>query len=147
MDAHIAAIFRHPIKGFTPEPLRQANLSTGACFPDDRLFAVENGPSGFDPDAPAHVSKQKFTVLAALPAVARVRTRYEGGHLKAQAPDRADFDNDLNTEAGRTAFATWLGSVLGEDAHPNLKVLQAPGHRFMDHPKGAGLQQIGRAHV
>ena len=67
MDAHIAAIFRHPIKGFTPEALRQAHLSTGACFPDDRLFAVENGPSGFDPDAPKHVSKQKFTVLAALP--------------------------------------------------------------------------------
>ena len=71
MHAHVAAIFRHPVKGFTPEALTHVDVAPGEGFPHDRVFAVENGPSGFDPDAPAYIPKQKFTVLANLPQVAR----------------------------------------------------------------------------
>src|SRR5690606_34992030 len=63
MTGHIAALYRHPVKGFPPERLGQADLTAGERFPCDRLYAVENGPSGFDPAAPGHISKQKFTVL------------------------------------------------------------------------------------
>ena len=52
MDARIASLYRHPVKGFTPERLTSAMLEAGACFPCDRLYAVEDGPSGFDPAAP-----------------------------------------------------------------------------------------------
>ena len=55
----IDSLWRHPVKGFTPERLAQATLSPGGFFPCDRIFAVEDGPSGFDPDAPAWISKQK----------------------------------------------------------------------------------------
>ena len=52
MTGHIAALYRHPVKGFTPERLSHAELTAGGPFPCDRLYAVENGPSGFDPAAP-----------------------------------------------------------------------------------------------
>ena len=35
---------------------------------------MENGPSGYDPEAPAFTPKQKFTVLASIPRVAAART-------------------------------------------------------------------------
>ena len=77
MTGHIAALYRHPVKGFTPERLDQAQLTVGGPFPCDRLYAVENGPSGFDPAAPAYIPKQKFTVLMSIAEVAKARTRYD----------------------------------------------------------------------
>lgn len=139
MTGHIAALYRHPVKGFTPESLAQADLAAGAPFPFDRLYAVENGPSGFDPAAPAFIRKQAFTVLAHMARVAAIRTHYDEatGMLVASAPAAPDFAGDLTEEPGRAAFAAWLTDVLGEDARGPLKVLTGPGgHRFMDHPLG-----------
>ena len=139
MSGHTAAIFRHPIKGFTPEALDSVQLAPGVGFPGDRLYAVENGPCGFDPAAPAFVPKQKFTVLAHIPRVAAARTRYDDatGTLHATGPGMPDFLGDLGGEAGRTAFAAWLTALLGEGARGELKVLHAPGnYRFTDHPQG-----------
>jgi uncharacterized protein YcbX len=139
MTGHAAAIFRHPVKGFTPEPLEAVDLAPGQGFPHDRVYAVENGPSGFDPAAPAFISKQKFTVLAFLPKVAAARTRYDEatGVLQATAPGAPGFAGDLTDEAGRDAFAAWLGDLLGDEAQGPLKVLEARGaHRFTDHRLG-----------
>jgi len=139
MNGHVAAIFRHPVKGFTPERLEHVDLAPGEGFPHDRVYAVENGPSGYDPQAPAFVSKQKFTVLAAIPKVAAARTRYDEqtGVLHAEAPGAPDFSGCLRDEAGRAAFAAWLAGVLGDDAQGPLKVVEATGDfRFTDHPRG-----------
>lgn len=138
MTGHLAALYRHPVKGFTPERLTFADLAAGAEFPCDRLFAVENGPSGFDPDRPAFTPKQKFTVLAAIPQVARARTSYDEATaaFRAEADGMAPFQGVLSDPAGREALAAWLTGLLGEAARGPLKVVQAPGHRFMDHPQG-----------
>lgn len=135
----LAALYRHPIKGFTPEPLDSARLEPGRCFPCDRLYAVEDGPSGFDPQAPRHLPKMRFAVLARLPEVAKVRTRYDGdsGELHVDAPGHAAFRAVLTNHTGRAAFADWLQGFLGERAHGALKVLEGPGdHRFMDSRSG-----------
>ncbi|MDB5419592.1 MAG: hypothetical protein JWP50_3011 [Phenylobacterium sp.] len=139
MTGLVAGIFRHPVKGFTPEPLTAVELAPGRGFPADRVYAVENGPSGFDPAAPAFVAKQKFTVLAALPKVAAVKTRYHdaSGDLEASAPGARDFFGKLTEEAGRAAFAAWLADVLGEEATGPLKVVASTERwRFTDHPLG-----------
>jgi uncharacterized protein YcbX len=140
MSGHVAAIFRHPVKGFTPESLNHAQLAPDEGFPHDRVWAVENGPSGFDPAAPAWTPKQKFTVLAAIPAVAAVRTRYDDatGVFMAEAPGRAAFGGRLAEEDGRAAFAAWLSHVLPvDDQRGALRVVEARGgFRFTDHPQG-----------
>lgn len=139
MDARIASIYRHPVKGFTPERIVSASLEAGACFPCDRLYAVEDGPSGFDPAAPQHISKMKFTVLAKIPAVAKARTAYDEatGVFSAKAEGRPDFAGDLRTHAGRNGFETWLADLLGEDVGGPLKVVEGPGaYRFMDSRSG-----------
>jgi uncharacterized protein YcbX len=126
------------VKGFTPEPLPFVDLEPEVGFPFDRLWAVENGPSGFDAAAPAFIPKQMFTVLASLPDVAKVRTRLHDatGTLEAQAPGAAPFLGRLDEPAGRAAFAAWLAEVLGEAAPGPLKVVRAPGEwRFTDNPR------------
>ena len=137
MSGAATALYRYPVKGFTPEPLDRVRLEPGGYFPDDRVYAVENGPSGFDPGAPAFVSKTRFAVLAHMPEVARIRTRYDGGVFTAKAEGRGEVAADLTIEAGRIALAVWLETVLPPDhLRGPLKVVQAPGHRFMDHPQG-----------
>jgi len=139
MDARIASLYRHPVKGFTPERLTGAQLVAGQCFPCDRLYAVEDGPSGFDPAAPDHVSKMKFTVAAKIPEVVRARTAYDEatGVLQAQAEGRPDFAGDLRGDAGRRGFEAWLANLLGDAAQGPLRVIEGPGdHRFMDSRSG-----------
>ncbi|MFI4935432.1 MAG: MOSC domain-containing protein [Caulobacterales bacterium] len=138
MTAAIAALFRHPIKGFTPEKVKLAHLAAGEAFPGDRLYAVEDGPSGFDPAAPGYIPKNRFTVLAKIAEVARARTRFDDatGVLNATADGLAPFAGKLTEPAGRAAFAEWLGELLGEAASGPLRTLDGAGHRFLDHPLG-----------
>jgi uncharacterized protein YcbX len=138
MAGRIAALYRHPIKGFTPQKVAAAFLETGRAFPGDRLWAVEDGPSGFDPKRPAHISKSRFTVLAKIPEVALARTDYDvdTGVLTASAPGQPEFRGRLAQDDGKTAFTDWLRELLGEEARGPLKVLEAAGHRFLDDPDG-----------
>lgn len=135
----VFALYRYPIKGFTPQRIERARLEAGAHFPGDRLYAVECGPSGFDPAAPAHISKMKFAVLARMPQVAAIRTFYnaETGKLTARREGLPDLACNLEEEAGRAAFAQWLEQALADVPHAPLNVLRAPGaHRFMDSQSG-----------
>jgi uncharacterized protein YcbX len=144
MIGRIAALYRHPVKGFTPERLDAVVLAAGGRFPCDRIYSVEDGPSGFDPAQPAHISKMKFTVLAKIPALARARTAYDEatGVLSVRTGAGIPFVGDLTTVEGRAAFEAWLAAFLAEqeplDAHGPLKVLAGAeqGHRFMDSRKG-----------
>jgi uncharacterized protein YcbX len=138
MNAAIAALFRHPIKGFTPENLNHVWLTPGGAFPGDRLFAVEDGPSGFDPAAPGFIPKQRFAVLAKIAEVAKAHTAYDeaSGELAASAYGAPDFRGRLTDEAGKAAFAAWLTDLLGDAASGPLRVIDGVGHRFLDHPLG-----------
>ena len=75
--ATIHAIYRYPVKGLSPEPLDGASLAVRETLPFDRHFAIENGPSGFDPAAPRHQPKQRYLMLMRNERLARLRTRYD----------------------------------------------------------------------
>lgn len=136
MEALVTGLFRYPVKGFSAEALSQAELVPGRALAEDRRWVVENGASGFDPDAPKYVPKMKFAVLAAHPVVATARTRVRGTDLTASAPGRPDFRGDLGSDDGRAGFGAWVGGLLGEDARDGVRVLQAPDYQFLDHPLG-----------
>ena len=139
VTACIDALYRYPVKGFTPERLTHVDLTAGAYFPCDRLYAVENGPSGFDPAAPGHISKMRFTVLAQIAEVARIRSRYDeaSGVIHVAAPEHSSLSANLAEPQGRADLAAWLETVLPPDSlRGPSQVVCAPGHRFTDHPRG-----------
>lgn len=153
MPGRLQAIYRHPVKGFTPEQLQEAELTAGGYFPCDRIYAVEDGPSPFDESAPAFVAKHAFAVLAKLPEVARARTRYDeaSATLTVAAEGCPGLSARLDRPEGRRAFEHWLTDLLGDKAAGPLKVVSAPGHHFTDNPKGfvsilnlESLRDLGR---
>lgn len=155
MRGTVDGIYRHPVKGLTPEPMTSVRLDAGAYFPGDRDYAVEVGPSGFDPANPKHISKQRFTVLARFPALARVKTRLDDATGVFHVGDAHGFGVGmrLDTAEGRASLENFLQAFLGEDAPGKLRVLESPqGYRFMDNPRGyisvinlASVRAIARA--
>jgi uncharacterized protein len=154
MDGRLASLYRHPVKGFTPERLSAADLVAGGYFPCDRLYAVERGPSGFDPQAPEHLSKWRFTVLANHPTLARVVTAYDEASttLSVQGEGLPSLTARLDQPAGRAAFEVWLATLLKDEEGEPLRLLDAgPRHRFSDDAVGfvslvnlESLREFGR---
>lgn len=59
-QSRIRFLYRYPVKGLTGERLKAVELAPRQTFPMDRAYALENGPSGFDPAAPAWLPKTQF---------------------------------------------------------------------------------------
>jgi uncharacterized protein YcbX len=134
MAATVSALYRHPVKGFTPERLDAADLAVGESFPCDRLYAVEVGPSGFDAASPAWVSKMQFAVLARIAQVAKARTAYDEatGVFSARAEGMPDLAAPLGDDAGREALADWLTRLLGDEVDAALKKKDNAQARALD---------------
>jgi len=130
----IAALYRYPVKGLSPEPLDRTLLAAGATVPADRLYAIENGPSGFDPAEPGYLPKQRFLMLMRNERLARLRTRYDDAShtlvIDAQGAEAAR--GDLRTPDGRAAIETFMAEFCADDLRGPPKVLHAPGHSFSD---------------
>ena len=52
------SIYRYPVKGLSPEKLDGVRLEPGQTLPADRKYAIENGPSGFDPGGARAISRR-----------------------------------------------------------------------------------------
>ena len=135
----VVRLYRHPVKGLSPEPLESARLVEGAHFPCDRLFALENGPSGFDLAAPMHLPKIKFLMLMRNGALAALATRYDDAMetLTIMRKGQVVTQGRLNRPEGRATIENYLTAFLGEEIRGRVRLLAAPdGHRFMDSKSG-----------
>ncbi len=137
--AEIASLYRYPVKGLSPEPLESASLEAGAHFPGDRMFAVENGPSGYDPRAAEHMPKIRFLMLMRNERLARMKTRFDDatGILSFSQGGHVVVAGDVRTVAGRQALEAFFTTHFTEELRGAPKVLTAPpGFRFMDSRNG-----------
>jgi uncharacterized protein YcbX len=138
-QAIIRNLYRYPVKGLSPEPLARAELGAGRYFPGDRLYAVENGPAGFDPGAPAHQPKIKFLMLMRNERLAALRTRYDDATstLTIEEDGRVRVKADLSTRDGRLAVEAFFRRFMPKELRGPPKVLAAPdGFRFTDSRSG-----------
>lgn len=135
----VAALHRHPVKGLSPEVMAEAALEVGGYFPGDRLFAFENGPSGFDPADPQHQPKIKFLMLMRNEALAGLQTRFDdetrvlsiarNGSLLARGC--------VDEPAGRAALEAFFEREMPGALRGPVRLLTAPqGFRFMDSKRG-----------
>lgn len=139
MPIRVDSLFRYPVKGLSAEAIDAVSLAPGEHFPGDRLFAVENGPSGFDENRPEHQEKSKFLVLARNAALAKLRTRYDDltGALSIAEGDVEVARGSLREPAGRAAIEDFFRLFIGADLRGAPGVRTAPkGFRFMDSRSG-----------
>jgi uncharacterized protein len=130
----IDSIYRYPIKGLSAEPLARASLAVGATLPADRLYAIENGPSDFDPAAPRHQPKQRYLMLMRNERLARLRSHFDGAShtLVIEVEGREAARGDLRTPAGRAAIERFFATFCADELRGPPRVLHAPGFSFSD---------------
>ena len=133
-QARIDAIYRYPVKGLSPQRLARAALSPGATLPADRLYAIENGPSGFDPARPAYFPKQRFLMLMRNERLAGLQTHYadESHILTIRRDGEVAARGDLETAAGRAAIEAFFAANFTSELKGPPKVLSGGGHSFSD---------------
>lgn len=139
MTIRIASLQRYPVKGLSPETLSSVALTKGDYFPGDRLFAVENGPAGFEPDNPQHQPKIKFLMLMRNEGLARLKTRYVDSitTLFIEQEGREVARGDLSSHQGRLAIEAFFRRFMPKELRGPPKVLAAPqGFRFTDSRRG-----------
>ena len=145
----VAALHRYPVKGLSSESIETVQLEAGGHVPGDRLFAVENGPSGFYPAEPRWQPKIKFLMLMRNESLARLRTRFEDAtsSLVIEEGGREQVRADLSTPQGRVAIEALLRRFMPRELRGPPKMLAAPdGFRFTDSRHGY-VSVINRASV
>jgi hypothetical protein len=134
-SAEITGLYRYPIKGLSPEPLEEVTLEVGEMLPADRSYAIENGPSGFDPTAPAWLPKPHFLMLMRDEWLAALHTRFEDANhtLTIRRNGEILAAGDLETVEGRTAIEQFFAKAYaGEIKGPPKVLTSSKGHRFSD---------------
>src|ERR1700694_2338060 len=132
--AKIASLYRYPVKGLSPEPLGSVGLEVGETFPADRRYAIENGPSGFDPADPKWMAKAHFLMLMRDQWLAGLRARFDDAsntltirHDGSSAPQ-----GNLETAEGRAAIEVFFATGFAGAIKGPPKVLSGNGHSFSD---------------
>jgi len=132
----IASIFRYPVKGLRGEALDTVMLTAGQTLPYDRAWAIENGPSGFDPASPNFLPKTKFLALMRNERLALLEIRFDDtsktlGILRDGKPV---VSGRLDDTTGRQVLMQFFASFMEADLRGPPKILTAPGHSFSDVP-------------
>ncbi|WP_315764780.1 MULTISPECIES: MOSC domain-containing protein [unclassified Bradyrhizobium] len=132
--AEIAGLYRYPVKGLTPEPLQQAPLRVGQTLPADRRYAIENGPSGFDPAQPAWKVKTFYLMLMRNERLAALKALFDDATnlLTIQRGGEVVAQGDLETSEGRAAIEAFFAANFSEELRGPPKVLSGGDHSFSD---------------
>jgi MOSC domain-containing protein len=130
----VKSIYRYPVKGLSAEELPDTTLAAGQTVAADRLYAIENGPSGFDRAAPAYIPKSRFLMLMRNERLARLDTHFddETHVLTVRDGGREAARGDLRTPAGRQAIEAFFAGFCADELRGPPRVLHAPGHSFSD---------------
>jgi uncharacterized protein YcbX len=132
--AQIASLYRYPVKGLTPEPLPSVALDVGQTLPADRRYAIENGPSGFDPADPKWMSKAYFLMLMRDEWLAALNTHFDDAsnlltirRNGAIAARPSSVSRSPCAAIERFFAQSYAGEIKGPP-----KVLSSHGHSFSD---------------
>lgn len=133
-QAAVACLYRYPVKGLTPEPLERVALLPGQTFPQDRAFAIENGPIGFDPAAPRYFPKNRFLMLMRNERLAELDTRFDDATttLSIRRDGKVVATGRLDTAEGRAAIEAFFDDFEADELRGPARVLHAPGFSFSD---------------
>ena len=130
----ITGIYRYPVKGFSPEALAVTDLQAGATIAHDRAYAVENGPTGFDPANPTYFPKIRFLMLMRNESVARLTTRFDPATTlwRIEEAGRLLIEGRLDRTEDRAAIEAFLNERFAGELRGPARILAGEGHSFSD---------------
>ena len=130
----IVSIYRYPVKGLSPDPLSRVRVAAGETLPFDRAWAIENGPSKFDPAAPGHLPKIAFLMLMRNERLAALQTSFDESarRLTVRRNGEVVAEGSLETGTGRAALAAFFDAYEADELRGAARIVSAPGHAFTD---------------
>ncbi len=130
----VTGIYRYPVKGLTPQALPSVRLEQDETIPFDRAYAIENGPSRFDPANPAHRPKITFLTLMRDERLAALKTTFDETTevLTIARGGKVIVRGDLKTRTGRALIEQFLAAYMKDSLRGPPRIIHAPGHNFTD---------------
>ena len=109
-------------------------MAVGQTLPADRRYAIENGPSGFDPAAPKWMSKAYFLMLMRDEWLAALHTRFDDASnvLTIRHNGAIAAEGNLETAEGRAAIERFFADNYAGAIKGPPKILASEGHSFSD---------------
>lgn len=147
MSISIAALYRYPVKGLSPEPIGRAALTPLRCIPHDRRFALARAATQIDPRRPEWLHKSHFFMLMRDEKLAQLRTRFDEttGTFRIDCEERTLLQARITDAAGRAEVEAFFADFLKEFPDGPPRVVEVPGHTFADakqKPGATGSQYI-----
>jgi uncharacterized protein YcbX len=138
-QATIRSLYRYPVKGLSPERLEAAALGQHETLKNDRAYALENGPSGFDSAAPAWQPKVKFLCGMKNARLAKLDTHFADADetLTIRRGGETVLRENIGREDGRAAVERFFETFMEDEKRGAIRLLRAPGHAFTDQAKKA----------
>jgi uncharacterized protein YcbX len=135
-EATLTDLYTFPIKGLTGAALDAARLVEDDGMPGDRLFGFAKESSGFDPDAPQVMPKDRFVVLMEHAGLAALRTAFDPEGRRLRIDDAATgetlFEGNMKRGEDRARAADLLQARLDLPAADRPEFVGAAPHRFTD---------------
>ncbi len=134
--AHVAGLWRHPIKSHGREQLDAVTLTEGQTMPWDRHWAVNNDRSKFDAADPAWISCRNFMIGAATPSLAGIWATLDEATatITLRHVDLGEITFQPDDPADAARFIDWVKPLCDpEKLHP-VSIARAPGRGMTDTP-------------
>lgn len=136
MTMKLQKIYRHPVKGLTPEQLESVTLVADAVMPNDRRFAIALGSTPVSGGTSEWMPKTSFLMLMKNEKLAQLETRFDdttdtltihrGGNQVARGV--------LSQKIGRTMIEDFFAAFMKDEARGRPKLVEvAEGHVLSDH--------------
>jgi uncharacterized protein YcbX len=145
--SHVSALYRYPVKGFTPEPRQELTVQDDGRVAGDRVLAFRFADATHpeDQDGLDYWPKAKGLALMNFPSLARLRVAFDGRTLTFTEDGEVVVSAGLDADGRREladAVAEWV--LAGPDARrlsrsgrlPLVLVGDGRTSRFQDRPRG-----------
>ena len=143
--ARVVALYRYPVKGFTPEPCEVLTVLDEGRIAGDRVLGIRFADSAAPEESWSR--KHEFVALVNTPGLARLELRFDHGKLRLRISldGAVVVDEALGDEGRRRIAAAVANYVLGLEGnplspHPERLPLRVVGNgvrpRYQDDPAG-----------
>jgi len=136
MSITVNSLYRHPVKGLSPERLEAVPLEPGAAVPNDRRFAIALGSTPTETVATEWLSKSHFLMLQKNERLAQLETRFDdtADTLSVLRGGRQVTRGKLTDPIGRATIEEFFAAFMKDECRGRPKVVEAAGgHVLSDH--------------
>ena len=132
--AHVAQLWRHPIKSHGREAIEAVTLTAGQTMPWDRHWAVTNDATKFNADDPQWVICRNFMIGASTPGLAGIWAALdeETATVTLRHDAIGTFTFKPDDPAEWPAFLKWVLPLCPPDKRQPTGIVSAPARGMTD---------------